>query len=150
MPNALVPDMKTPAPTYQIDSKWRIMRANEAFCRIFRCTELSLIGRDVRDLLRQDWKRDFRTYVARALVGVGNYEVTLPFVAPCGQEGWYRHTLEPLIEDGLIAGYRATIQPRLVQVVEPPKRWWEIRVQSPRLVWNSELDQLERATAAAA
>ena len=142
--------MKTPTATYQVDSRWRFTRANEAFCRLFRCTELSLIGRDVRDLMRQDWKPDFRTYVARALVGVGNYEVTLPLVAPSGQEGWYRHALEPLIEDGLIAGYRATIQPHLVQALAPPKRWWDLRVQSPRLVWDFEVDQPEPATATAA
>lgn len=142
--------MKTPTATYQVDSRWRFTRANEAFCRLFRCTELSLIGRDVRDLMRQDWKPDFRTYVARALVGVGNYEVTLPLVAPSGQEGWYRHALEPLIEDGLIAGYRATIQPHLVQALAPPKRWWDRRVQSPRMVWDFEVDQPEPATATAA
>ena len=36
---------------------------------------------DVRDLLRADWCLDFRTYVARALVGVGDPNVTLPLVA---------------------------------------------------------------------
>jgi PAS domain S-box-containing protein len=150
MPNALVPGMKTPAPTYQIDSKWRIIRANEAFCRIFRCTEFSLIGRDARDLLRDDWRLTFRTYVARALVGIGEYEATVPLVAPCGQEGWYRHTLEPLEDNGHLVGYRATIAPREVHAAEPRKRWWDFRAQSPRLVWDFDVEQLEPATEAAA
>ena len=47
-------------PYYQIDARWKIVRANEAFCRILHCTESTLVGRDVRDLLREDWRLDFR------------------------------------------------------------------------------------------
>jgi len=102
--DALTPGMNGSIATYQVDSKWRIIRADHAFCRAFRCTELSLLGRDVRDLLREDWRLDFRSYVARALVGVGDSDVTLPMVAPCGAQGWYKHALEPLMEDGVLAG----------------------------------------------
>lgn len=149
MPNALAAAMSNQTiPVYQVDARWKIVRANDAFCRIFRCTEWSLIGRDVRDLLREDWRRDFRSYVVRALVGVGNVEVTLPLVAPCGEQGWFRHQLEPLMEDGLLAGYRASIQPQVAtKRAEPkraePKRWW--RPTAARQVWDFEADQLATA-----
>jgi PAS domain-containing protein len=131
--------MTTHTPSYQIDSKWRIVAANEAFCRQMRCTEAGLIGRDVRDLLRSDWRLDFRTYVARALVGVGDLEVILPMVAPCGLEGWYKHTLELVSEDGSLAGYRATVTPHIVHAAAPPKRRWEWR--APTMVWDYEADE---------
>jgi PAS domain-containing protein len=121
-------------PSYQIDSKWTIVAANDAFCRAFRCAEAGLIGRDIRDLLRADWRLDFRTYVARALVGVGDRDVTLPMVAPCGEHGWFKHALEPLMEDGLLTGYRATLTPHLALKAAPAPRWWQFR--SPRTVWN--------------
>lgn len=121
-------------PTYQIDSKWTIVAANEAFCRTFRCAETGLMGRDIRDLLRADWRLDFRSYVARALVGVGDRNVTLPMVAPCGEQGWFKHALEPLMEDGVLKGYRATIEPHRVQKTAPAPRWWQFR--SPHTVWN--------------
>ena len=133
-------------PTYQIDGRWRIARANDAFCRTFRCTELSLIGRDVRELLREDWRLDFRAYVARALVGVGDVEATLPLVAPCGERGWFKHHLEPLMENGMLAGYRASIQPKVVALADAPKRWWEWRALAPRLVWDFDAEQLSRAS----
>lgn len=145
MPNALVATMSDQAiPVYQIDARWKIVRANEAFCRTFRCTRSSLIGRDVRELLRADWRLDFRTYVTRALVGVGDLDVVLPLVAPCGEQGWFRHQLEPLMEDGLLAGYRASIQPQVVIKPAEPKRWW--RPMAAHLVWDFEADQLARAS----
>lgn len=131
-------------PVYQIDTRWHIVRANDAFCRTLHCTESSLIGRDVRDLLREDWRLDFRTYVARALVGVGDLDLTLPLVAPCGEQGWFKHQLEPLIEDGLLAGYRASIQPHVVAKVPAPKRWWEWRPVAVHQVWDFETERLAR------
>lgn len=130
--------------SYQIDSKWRIVRANDACCRALRCTEAGLIGLDVRDLLRADWRLDFRAYVSRALVGIGDADVTLPLVAPCGEQGWFKHTIEPLMHDGNIAGYRATIVPRIVPA--PAKRWWSWRAAAPRTVWNFDDDQLAKAS----
>ena len=127
--------MKKSTPAYQIDSQCKIVRAHDEFCRAFRCTEQGLIGRDIRELLREDWRRDFRTYVARALVGVGQYEATLPMVAPCGESGWYKHALEPMLEDGLLAGYRATVTPHIVHEAAPA-RWWDWRPASPKLVWD--------------
>lgn len=140
--------MKTrTAAVYQIDAKWRIVVANDEFCRMFRCTEASLAGRDIRDLLRQDWRVDFRTYVARALVGIGDLGVTLPLVAPSGEKGWYKHTLEPLLEDGLPAGYRATVVPHIVHGAAPtPKRWWSWRPSPAHLVWDFDAEQLARAS----
>lgn len=128
-------------PAYQIDTRWRIVRANDAFCRTLHCTESSLLGRDVRDLLRADWCLDFRAYVARALVGVGDPDVTLPLVAPCGKEGWFRHQLEPLMEDGLLAGYRASIQPQAVTGTATTKRWWQWRPTVAHLVWDFDAEQ---------
>jgi len=119
--------MTTATPSYDIDAKWKIVRANEQFCRTFRVTESGLIGRDVRDLIRHDWRLDFRTYVARALVGVGETDATVPMVAPCGEEGWFRHCLEPQLEDGALLGYRATVTPHNVHAAAPPRRWWEWR-----------------------
>jgi PAS domain-containing protein len=131
-------------PAYQIDSKWRIIAANEAFCRMLRCTEAGLMGRDVRDLLRHDWRLDFRTYVTRALVGIGEFDVTLPLVAPCGEEGWYKHNLEPLMEDGGLAGYRATVTPHVVHAAAPPKRRWDWR--APAMMWDLQAEhQLAQA-----
>lgn len=126
--------MATSTPSYEIDAKWKIVRANDAFCRAFRCAEAGLIGRDIRDLMREDWRLDFRTYVARALVGIGDDHITLPMVAPCGTEGWFKHTLEPVLEHGMLSGYRATVTPHLVQRSAETKRWWDLRV--PKMVWN--------------
>lgn len=138
--------MSDQTPTYQIDARWQIVSANHAFCRILQCTESSLIGRDARELLREDWRHDFRNYVARALVGVGDIEVTIPLVAPCGKEGWFKHELEPLIEDGLLAGYRATVQPYLAMKPEAPARWWERRASAFTQVWDFDVDQFARAS----
>jgi PAS domain-containing protein len=146
MANALQRRMTTATATYEIDSKWKIVRASEAFCRAFRCTEVALLGRDVRDLLRDDWRLDFRTYVARALVGVGDTEATVPMVAPCGVQGWFKHALEPLIEDGVLLGYRAAIRPHAVHAAAPAKRWWESRSETPQQVWNFEGGQLASAS----
>ncbi|HWI17555.1 MAG TPA: PAS domain-containing protein [Vicinamibacterales bacterium] len=123
-------------PRYQIDSKWLIVEVNDAFCRAFRCSEAGLVGRDIRDLLRADWRLDFRTYVARALVGVGDLDVTLPMVAPCGEHGWYKHSLEPLMEGGQLRGYRAAVTPHVIKKADAPAKWWQMR--SPRTVWNFE------------
>lgn len=133
-------------PEYEIDTRWRIVRANDAFCRALRCTKSSLIGRDVRDLLRADWRLDFRTYVARALVGVGDLDVTLPLVAPCGEEGWFRHQLEPLMDDGMLAGYRASIQRHAPIKVEAPKHWWQWRPVIAHQVWDFDAEQLAKAS----
>ena len=115
-----------PSPaTYQIDSNWLIVQANYEFCRLFQCTESGLIGREIRTLLRDDWRLDFRAYVARALVGVGDYDATVPMVAPCGEAGWFKHSLEPMVEDGRLDGYRATITPHQARVAAPAKRWWD-------------------------
>ena len=138
----------TSTPAYQIDSKWRSVGANEAFCRAFRCSLQGLIGRDIRELLREDWRRDFRTYVAQALVGVGQFEATVPMVAPCGDSGWYRHALEPILEDGRIAGYRATVTPHIVNEPPPARRWWEWRPASPKLVWDFDGRPLAKELAA--
>jgi PAS domain-containing protein len=140
--------MTSTTPEYQIDEKWQIIRANEAFCRTFHCSESGLIGRDARDLMRQDWRLDFRTYVARALVGVGDPGATLPMVAPCGLQGWYKHTLEPIMNDGRLAGYRATVLPHIVHhEAAAPKRWWDWRGQTPHLVWDFEVNLSERVAA---
>lgn len=133
-------------PTYQIDSKWTIVAANDAFCRTFRCAESGLIGRDVRDLLRADWRLDFRTYVAQALVGVGDRDVTLPMVAPCGEHGWFKHSLEPLMDEGQLVGYRATVTPHVIhKAAAAPPRWWQFR--TPHTVWDFD-PQSEGAVAA--
>ena len=134
------------AATYQIDQKWKISRASAEFCRAFRCTEQGLLGRDVRDLLREDWRLDFRTYVARALVGVGDRDVMLPMVAPCGEHGWFKHTLEPMMEDGVLVGYRATVVPHAVKAAPPAPRWWEWRSQAPRQVWDFESKPVAQAS----
>lgn len=137
----------TTIPAYQIDARWRIVQANDAFCRTLHCTESSLIGRDVRDLLRADWRLDFRTYVARALVGVGDLDATLPLVAPCGKEGWFKHLLEPQMDDGLLAGYRATIQPHAVQArAEESKRWWQWRPVAAHQVWDFDAEQFAKVS----
>ena len=131
---------------YQTDARWQIVSANEQFCRTLHCTESSLIGRDARELLRADWRLDFRHYVARALVGVGDVEVTVPLVAPCGKEGWFKHELEPLIDNGLLAGYRATIQPQTVARAAETKRWWEWRPAAFHQVWDFQPEPLPRAS----
>lgn len=144
--------MTTPAATYEINERWRIVRASEELCRVFRCAEADLIGRDVRDLLREDWRLDFRSYVARALVGVGDYDVTVPMVTPGGEHGWFKHTLEPLSDEGALLGYRATIVPHIVHAAAPAKGWWDSRWPSPHLVWDfdgqSLVDAIQMATPA--
>lgn len=136
--------MEKTFPVYQIDERWRIVSANNGFCRALRCTESSLVGRDVRELLRDDWRLAFRSYVARALVGVGDLDVTVPLVAPCGEQHWFRHQLEPLIEDGLLTGYRATIQPQVVATASP-RRWWEWRPVVAHQVWDFDAESLAPA-----
>ena len=137
----------THAAAYQIDARWKIVKASDAFCQILHCTESSLIGRDARELLRADWRHDFRNYVARAIVGVGDVELTVPLVAPCGEEGWFKHELEPLLEDGMLAGYRASVRPYVAaKVVAPSKPWWEWRAGAAHQVWDCDLDQLAQAS----
>ncbi len=133
-------------PSYQIDGRWTIVRANEAFCRTLHCTESGLIGRDVRDLLRADWRLDFRSYIARALVGVGDRDITLPMVAPCGQEAWVRHQIEPIMSDGALAGYQATIQPQFAAATESPAPWWRWRPVAFSEVWSTENEAAARAS----
>ena len=128
--------MTSSNPVYQVDSQWRIVRANEEFCRTFKCTEAGLIGRDIRELLREDWHRDFRNYVARALVGIGQCEANVPLTAPCGEVAWYRHALEPMLEEDSIVGYRATLTPQVAPPAPPPRRWWNWRPTAPKMVWN--------------
>lgn len=130
--------MTNTAATYEIDTKWRIVSASDEFCRVFRCTEQGLFGRDVRELLREDWRLDFRSYVARALVGVGEAEVTLPMVAPCGEQGWFKHALEPLMDDGKLIGYRATVVPHIVQSASPAKHWWQWRAPAAKPEWDAD------------
>jgi PAS domain S-box-containing protein len=124
---------------YQIDANWQIVRANDAFCRLLQCRELDLIGRDIRLLLREDWRLDFRTYVARALIGVGDYDATVPMVALSGESCWFKHSLRPIVESGLLTGYRATIEQHGVTAAAPAMRWWDWRPVSPRMVWDFEL-----------
>lgn len=135
--------MTNPSATYQVDSRWKITRASDAFCRAFRCTEASLLGRDVRDLLREDWRPDFRAYVARALVGVGDADVTLPMAAPCGELAWYKHKLEAIIEEGVLVGYRASIAPHIPAAPKAGTRWWNFRPAAPT-VWNFDERPLAR------
>jgi hypothetical protein len=128
--------------SYQVDKQFRIYRASEEFCRVFKCTEAGLIGRDIRELLRHDWHKDFRNYVSRALIGIGRCDSMVPMTAPCGDAAWYRHVIEPILEDGAIAGYRATVTPQVVKAVErPARRWWQWKTPSlaaaaPKMVWD--------------
>lgn len=134
--------MTSPTASYQVDKQWRIERANDEFCRAFKCTEAGLIGRDIRELLRPDWHKDFRNYVSRALIGIGKPEAMVPMAAPSGAVAWYRHVIEPMVEEGAIMGYRATIAPQVAQAVAPPaRRWWQWRAPSfaaaaPKMVWD--------------
>lgn len=128
--------------TYEVNTDWQIVKADAEFCRLFGVTEPGLVGRDVRDLLRDDWKLDFRRYVARALVGLGDVVATVPIMAPCGEELWCRHHLEPMLNGGRLTGFIATIEPRRSNVKQGPAGWWQWQGQAPRLVWNSEVEQL--------
>ena len=137
---------RQPTARYQVNAQWQIVEADTEFCRLFRGSRAALIGRDVRELLRQDWRLDFRRYVARALVGVGEPEAMVPMLAPCGQEVWCRHHLEAVIQDGFLAGFTATIVLRLSTVSTGPKRWWQWRGHAPHIVWDAELEPLARAS----
>ncbi len=122
---------------YEVDRKGRIVYASDALCRALRCTRMGLMGRDLRDLLRPDFRPDFRMYVSRALVGVGSKEIVIPVVTANGEEGWFKHALEPMTDDeGRIAGYRATVVPPPVTM--QPRRWWDWPTPEPRQVWNFE------------
>lgn len=131
---------------YQFDAHWRIVSASEQFCRTLRCTESSLIGRDARELLREDWRNDFRHYVAQALVGVGDTEVAVPLVAPCGKQAWFKHEIAPLIANGMLEGYRASIRPQAVARPHASKPWWEWRPSTFHQVWDFDADQLAVAS----
>ena len=97
---------------------------------------MGLMGRNMRELLRADFRPDFRIYVSRALVGIGGREIMVPVVAPCGEEGWFKHSIEPIVEDGRIAGYRGTVVPPPQQAAA--RRWWQWPAAEPRQVWNFE------------
>lgn len=142
MPHASVECMTTSFATYEVNSNWQIVKADAEFCRLFHGTESSLIGCDVRELLRDDFKLDFRRYVARALVGLGDVVATVPMMAPSGEALWCRHQLEPMLNDGRLTGFNATIEPRRTNVTQGPAGWWQWQGQAPRLVWNSEIEQL--------
>ena len=119
---------------YEVDRKGLIVYVNDEFCAALRCSRTGLIGRDVRELLRPDFRTDFRLYVARALSGMGSREIVAPMVAPCGEEGWFKHALEPLKVAGGVAGYRATLVPPPVRT--KARRWWQLPSAEPRQVWN--------------
>jgi PAS domain-containing protein len=103
----------SPSATFQIDTECLILRASDPFCRMMRCVESGLIGRDVHDLIREDWRRNYRTVVERARHG--RSEIAVPLIAPCGLEGWFTHTVEPLGQNGTVNGYRVTVVPRTSQ-----------------------------------
>jgi PAS domain-containing protein len=128
--------METLECVYEVNRKGQIVYASDELCRGLRCTRMGLMGREVRDILRPDFRPDFRMYVARALVGVGNLEIAVPMVAPCGEEGWFKHTIEPLLEEGKIVGYRATVTPPPRQAAK--RRWWQWQAPEVRAVWNFE------------
>jgi PAS domain-containing protein len=119
--------------TYQADPNWRIVAANEAFCRALRASAAGLIGRDVRDLIRRDWRSDFGSYVAMALVGAGNDTLTLPLVTPRAGETWFMHTLEAIQDGGSVAGYRAWLVPHIAGQRQGWRRWFRREVHQ---VWN--------------
>lgn len=133
-------------PQYEVDARWRIVRVNDAFCRLFRGTEAGLIGRDVRELLRGDFRRDFVRYVARVLVGLGEVEATVPMVAPCGRQTWLKHRIEKVLEEATLIGYRASLQLQNAPAARPHRRWWTWRAATPHLVWDTELDGLAKAS----
>ena len=81
----------------------------------------------------------------RALVGVGDVEATVPLVAPCGKQAWSKHELVPLMDNGLLAGYRATIQPTTVAKAAESKRWWEWRPIKANQAWDFDVEPLARA-----
>ena len=135
---------RTPQASYVVDAKWQIVSVDVEFCRLFRVSQSGVLGRDFRDLVRSDFRLDFRRYVARALVGAGEHEGTFPMVAPCGEEHWITHTLEPLSSDGLLAGFKARLQARVIEQPEK-KSWWQWRGIAPHMVWDAEVDQLAAA-----
>ena len=121
---------------YQVDPKWRIVSVNDEFCRALRATAPALIGRDIRELIRQDWQSDFSSYVAKALVGAGDDTMTVPVVRPREDPAWFIHTLEVVKIAGAISGYRAWLVPHL----SPRARRWFQRAKSDAYhVWNFEL-----------
>jgi hypothetical protein len=77
---------------------------------MMRCAEAGLIGRDVHDLIRQEWRPHYGTLIERARDG--RSEIAVPLIAPCGLEGWFTHTMEPVREGGAITGYHATVVAR--------------------------------------
>jgi PAS domain S-box-containing protein len=129
--------MQTTDCVYEVDRRGLIVHVSDELCRALRCSRMGLLGRDVRDLLRPDFRPDFRMYVSRALVGVGYTEIVVPMVAPCGEEGWFKHAIEPITEDGRITGYRATVVPPPSKA-STPRRWWQWPTPELRLVWNFE------------
>lgn len=120
---------------YEVDSTWRIVAANDEICNALRSTPSRLIGRDVRDLIRPDWRSDFRSYVARALVGAGDDTVTVPIVAPGAGEAWFTHTLEPVADNGALNGFRAWLVPH---VPKASRIWSKWRSAETHHVWNFE------------
>lgn len=131
-----------PSPAaYQINANWLIVETSDEFCRLFQCPQSALLGRDVRTLLREDWRRDFRTYVAQALIGVGDCDATVPMVAPGGEASWFKHSLEPMLEDGRLHGYRATITALPTRPAALVTRWWRWRPAQPKMVWNFDPQQ---------
>lgn len=139
-------DNSADAPGYEIDQRWKIVKVNDAFCREFKCSESGVIGRDIRDLMREDWRLDFRSYVSKALAGVGDAVVAMPMVSPCGEHAWYTHKLEPVMERGILAGYSATIAPHTGATTGQPRRWFQWRPAVPRPVWNFEAEQISKAS----
>lgn len=133
MPHSRTPD-------YEVDTRWRIVSTSPAFCQLLRCTSSAIVGRDVRDFFRVDWRPDFKVYVARALTGVGDLEIAVPIVTPCGAEMWMRHRLEPLRSAGRVTGYRASVGPKVEAA--PAEPWWQWRPAVPHIVWDFEATKL--------
>lgn len=118
---------------YQVDSAWRIVAANDAICRALGFASARVLGCDVRDLIRPDWQSDFRSYVAKALVGAGRDTLTLPFITSDASEAWFTHTLEPISDKGVLNGYRAWLVPHVAS-----RRWGRWRSTEAHHVWNFE------------
>lgn len=133
-----MPHVRTP--DYEVDTRWRLVSTSPAFCQMLRCTASAIVGRDVRDFFREEWRPDFKVYVARALMGVGDLEIAVPIVTPCGVEMRVQHRIEPLRSAGRVTGYRALVGPEVEAPAAGP--WWQWRPAAPHIVWDFDAARL--------
>jgi len=122
--------------SYRADDAWKIAEVSAELCSYLRCTPAMLLGRDIRDLLPGTQRLAFRQYVASALSGPGDPELTIELIAPNGLLARFTHRIEAVGNGARLTGFRASLVPvgsrPLTRFDLPTWRWQPVPVKPTR------------------